>query len=38
MFGVTRLLDLAMDDEETVKRCVVRFESHDYSLGILPDR
>jgi len=37
MFGVTRLLDLAMDDEEMVARCVARFESHDYSLGILTD-
>jgi pyruvate,water dikinase len=37
MFGVTRLLDLAMDDEEMVERCVSRFESHDYTLGILSD-
>ena len=35
IFGVTRLLDLAMEDEEMVKRCVARFESHDYSLGLL---
>ncbi len=34
MFGVTRLLDLAMEDETMVDQCVARFESHDYSLGI----
>jgi len=31
---VTRLLDLAMEDEETVKKCVAKFESQDYSLGL----
>lgn len=31
---VTRLLDLAMDDEETVARCVERFEARDYTLGL----
>jgi pyruvate, water dikinase len=35
IFGVTRLLDMAMEDEEMVKRCVAKFESHDYSLGLL---
>jgi pyruvate, water dikinase len=35
IFGVTRLLDLAMEDEEMVKKCVAKFESHDYSLGLL---
>jgi pyruvate,water dikinase len=34
IFAVTRLLDLAMEDEEMVKKCVTRFESHDYSLGL----
>ena len=34
IFGVTRLLDLAMEDEETVNKCVARFESKDYSLGL----
>jgi len=34
IFGVTRLLDLAMEDEETVKKCVAKFESQDYSLGL----
>jgi pyruvate,water dikinase len=34
ILGVTRLLDLAMEDEEMVKRCVAKFESHDYSLGL----
>jgi hypothetical protein len=32
IFGVTRLLDLAMEDEETVKKCVAKFEPQDYSL------
>ncbi len=36
LLGVTRLLDLAMEDETMVARCVERFEAHDYSLGILP--
>jgi hypothetical protein len=27
-------LDLAMEDEETVKKCVAKFESRDYSLGL----
>ncbi len=35
LFGVTRLLDMAMDDEDMVKECIARFESNDYSLGIL---
>ena len=35
ILGVTRLLDLAMEDEAMVEKCVVRFEAHDYSLGIL---
>lgn len=35
LLGVTRLLDLAMEDEGMVDRCVASFESHDYSLGIL---
>jgi len=34
MFGVTRLLDLAMKDEAMVKKCVDSFLSHDYSLGL----
>jgi len=34
LFGVTRLLDLAIEDEDMVKRCVARFQSHDYTLGI----
>lgn len=34
LFGVTRLLDLAMEDEEMVDRSVARFESQDYSLGL----
>jgi pyruvate,water dikinase len=34
IFGVTRLLDLAMEDEEMVDKCVARFEAHDYSLGL----
>ncbi len=34
MLGVTRLLDLAMADEAMVEKCVAKFESHDYSLGI----
>jgi pyruvate, water dikinase len=34
MLGVTRLLDLAMEDEEMVAECVARFEAHDYSLGL----
>ena len=34
MLGVTRLLDLAMEDRAMVERCVAKFESHDYSLGI----
>ena len=38
IFGVTRLLDLAMEDEEMVKRCVTKFESHDYSLGLLDNQ
>ena len=36
LLGVTRLLDLAMEDETMVARCVERFEAHDYSLGISP--
>lgn len=36
LLGVSRLLDLAMEDETMVERCVERFEAHDYSLGILP--
>ncbi|MDR3629183.1 MAG: PEP/pyruvate-binding domain-containing protein [Desulfocapsaceae bacterium] len=35
MLGVTRLLDLAMEDESMVENCVARFEAHDYSLGVL---
>jgi pyruvate,water dikinase len=35
MLGVTRLLDLAMEDEAMVEQCVARFEAHDYSLGLL---
>ncbi len=35
MLGTTRLLDLAMEDEQMVERCVAKFESHDYSLGLL---
>jgi pyruvate,water dikinase len=35
IFGVTRLLDLAMEDESMVEKCVARFEAHDYSLGLL---
>jgi hypothetical protein len=34
IFGVTRLLDFAMEDEAMVDRCVARFESQDYSLGL----
>ncbi len=34
MFGVSRLLDLAMEDEAMVKRCVDGFLAHDYSLGL----
>ena len=34
IFGVTRLLDLAMEDENMVKKCVAKFESQDYSLGL----
>ncbi len=34
MLGVTRLLDLAMEDEAMVERCVASFLSHDYSLGL----
>jgi pyruvate,water dikinase len=37
VFGVTRLLDLAMEDEAMVDRCVARFESQDYSLGLTED-
>ena len=33
MLGVTRLLDLAMEDEAMVETCVAKFEAHDYSLG-----
>ena len=38
IFGVTRLLDLAMEDEEMVEKCVARFESQDYSLGLSQNR
>jgi len=34
IFGVTRFLDLAMEDEAIVNKCVDKFESHDYSLGL----
>jgi len=34
IFGVSRLLDIAMEDEEMVEQCVTRFEMHDYSLGL----
>ena len=34
ILGVTRLLDLALENESMVERCVASFESHDYSLGI----
>jgi pyruvate, water dikinase len=34
MLGVTRLLDLAMEDEAMVDRCVASFLSHDYTLGL----
>jgi pyruvate, water dikinase len=37
ILGVTRLLDLAMEDEQMVARCVARFEAHDYSLGLGED-
>ncbi len=37
ILGVTRLLDLAMKDEQMVAKCVARFESHDYSLGLFED-
>jgi pyruvate, water dikinase len=33
LLGVTRLLDLAMEDETIVEKYVACFESHDYSLG-----
>jgi pyruvate, water dikinase len=34
MLGVSRLLDLAMEDEAMVDRCVASFFSHDYTLGL----
>jgi pyruvate,water dikinase len=34
LLGVTRLLDLAMDDEAMVKKCVARFKANDFTLGI----
>lgn len=34
ILGVTQLLDLAMEDESMVAKCVASFESQDYSLGI----
>ncbi len=34
LLGVTRLLDLAMEDERIVEKYVASFESHDYSLGV----
>jgi pyruvate, water dikinase len=34
LLGVTRLLDLAMEDEDMVEKCISRFEAHDFSLGI----
>ncbi len=34
IFGVARLLDLAMEDEQMVEKCVAKFESQDYSLGL----
>jgi pyruvate,water dikinase len=37
ILGVTRLLDLAMEDEQMVAKCVARFEAHDYSLGLGED-
>lgn len=34
LFGVTRLLDFAMEDDEMVDKCVARFEFQDYTLGL----
>lgn len=38
LFGVTRLLDLAMEDESQVREFVAFFEAHDFSLGLSRQR